>query len=128
MGLIRFTLIIVLILLIDSLLLLIIEGFLSILLPFKFEQTLRFGGKNSYLLLHIAIGIHQALKHKDEIVVEFNLVLLEELRYESCLLNCKTPQFLQMILQLRQALTLAVLVTLFSDSGGTLADRLLIDP
>ena len=61
MGLIRFALVIVAVLLIDSLLLLVIEGFFCILLLFEFKQTLRLGGKNAYLFLHIAISLHQAL-------------------------------------------------------------------
>ena len=79
MGLIGLTF--VYLLLIHSLLLLLIsEGFLSLLLPLKFEQTLRFGRMNANLFLHIAVGLHQAVEHEDKIIVEFNLILLEELR------------------------------------------------
>ena len=76
-------------------------GRLSLLLPLlEFVQALRLRAQHGYLLLHIAVGLHQTVKHDRKVIIELELLLLEQLRDQSGLLYSEAAQLLQVIGQL----------------------------
>ena len=84
-------------LLLILLLLIILIGFSSLLPLFELIQALRLRSKYSNLLLDIGVGLHQAVKHDSEVIVELDLLLLEELWNEPGLFDREASKLLQMI-------------------------------
>ena len=70
--------------------------------------------KDLDLALYLIIGMHKAVKNFHKVLIEYRLLMADHLRYQFGLFVTEFSQSLQLIKQLRQLITLALVALVVS--------------